>query len=238
RPLVFADGVYDDQYDLSSDASSATNPNQGSIKITAQRITLINSEQSAWHPFASTHHEDYDYRRLPGNLTQLGKTRTSRLRYHKRAVPYKPSDVVPFVTFIFLHKPVARAPSPISMPSPSPSPEPEPVPVPVRSTGRVKMPVPSPAPVVPTPVAALAAVMAPSLPTTTQRRPPPTEALHPYTEEGDEAEEAELLAIEAKKASLNAQQAVLEARIAAITAERAAAKAERTATLLSGRRYR
>ncbi|KAG9022563.1 hypothetical protein FRB95_014618 [Tulasnella sp. JGI-2019a] len=70
RPLVFADGVYDDQYDLSSDASSATNPNQGSIKITAQRITLINSEQSAWHPFASTHHEDYDYRRLPGNLTQ------------------------------------------------------------------------------------------------------------------------------------------------------------------------
>ncbi|KAG8886457.1 hypothetical protein FRB98_001276 [Tulasnella sp. 332] len=229
RPLIFSDGIGDDPEDPED---------VGSIRITAQRVSLVTSEQTAWHPFAGASHNSMvgeDGRKLPGNLTQLGKARSARLRYHRRAIPYRPSDVVPFVTFVFLHvpkpKPVARAPTPevvktveiVTAPSPSTGPSTSTPSSRTRST--------------PSPAAALAEVIAPR-PETSQRRRM-VESPEAYgEEEGDEAEDAELLAIEAKKAALHAQEAVLEARIAAIAAERAAAKAERAAALLSGRKYR
>lgn len=55
------------------------------------------------------------YADIFGTVERLGTSRSSRLRFHRRAIPWSPADVDPFVTFIFRHRPLG-APFHVSPP--------------------------------------------------------------------------------------------------------------------------
>ncbi|KAG8978509.1 hypothetical protein FRB95_014059 [Tulasnella sp. JGI-2019a] len=106
RPFMFGNIALTD--DDSKVTSQTISPDLGSIKLTIKRVRRGEASLAPSYvpdPSIKVLHERS--KKVGGHITQLGPVRPTLITRQYRSVPYQPSDILPWVTFIFMYRPAA-----------------------------------------------------------------------------------------------------------------------------------